>query len=955
VLSEISLTKNNFLANFLVLAILLITSGCGGSGDSENVQVKPVINQAPEVVISYSDSQTIVGNSIDLSATVIDDGLPSDNLSFNWRVVNPADADVEFTNPLELNTAVTFHSAGLYTIEFSSSDSQYTDSQSAIIRVDPVNQAPVSNAGIDQTITLPTDQIVLTGTYSDDDLPGVPHSYLWELIDPQNVAVVIDQPTALSTNVTLPHEGDFVFQLTINDGELATSDLITITVNPPIIGTFPRPNNQTCIAPNLLRLNPTKITIEKAFPELPHLGEVTALKQAPGDNLHWYALLPQGKIVEFVNNSLSTTYVDFINLENIVRYDTGGELGLLGMAFHPDYRNNGEIFVHYTMEEVIKVKKNDVTRVRSIISRFSKINNDWNEEIILKINQPELTNNGGNLDFDHNGYLLISLGDGGSDNDTLGLAQDTTSLLGSMLRIDIDNGSPYAIPADNPFATNNICADPEVVNNANDCPEIYAYGLRKPNYWSVDSAINSIWAGDNGPNSGAEINVIENGSNYGWNIMEGSQCNLIVDPNCDQTGLILPVYDYEFTNPDRNVVSGYVYRGSELDFLYGNFLFGDTATGKLFASKLQGNQYVTEELLDTNQTISGFARSNTGDLYLLDPTPGVEAKGNNIWKIVPDLIGTEAGQVATNLSETGCVEPTVPTQASSAMISYDVINPLWTDNAEKQRYFAIPDGTTINVTATGDFEFPVGSVLMKHFILNGQYIETRLLMYHPEGWLGYSYEWQYDNNGNPIDAIKLDRGEAKSVGNQTWYYPSSQDCLECHTADTGRVIGPEVLQLNREYTFPENGVYTSNQLLSYEQMGLLSATIPSVWLDNKLVALDDMSATNEERAKSYLHSNCAYCHSPTAPSSFDMDFRYTTTLADMNICNVQAMSGDMGLVNPLILNPTGTYDFPNSVLPLRMEADINSGNRMPPLGSEVIDSQAVTIIKNWINDISFCP
>jgi hypothetical protein len=86
-----------------------------------------------------------------------------------------------------------------------------------------------------------------------------------------------------------------------------------------------------------------------------------------------------------------------------------------------------------------------------------------------------------------------------------------------------------------------------------------------------------------------------------------------------------------------------------------------------------------------------------------------------------------------------------------------------------------------------------------------------------------------------------------------------------------------------------------------------------------------------------------------------MDFRYTTTLADMNICNVQAMSGDMGLVNPLILNPTGTYDFPNSVLPLRMEADINSGNRMPPLGSEVIDSQAVTIIKNWINDISFCP
>ena len=157
------------------------------------------------------------------------------------------------------------------------------------------------------------------------------------------------------------------------------------------------------------------------------------------------------------------------------------------------------------------------------------------------------------------------------------------------------------------------------------------------------------------------------------------------------------------------------------------------------------------------------------------------------------------------------------------------------------------------------------------------------------------------------------------------------------------------------YTFPENGISTSNQLLSYEQMGLLSATIPTALLENKLVALDDLSATHEERAKSYLHSNCAYCHSPSAPSSFDMDLRYTTALTDMNICNVQAMSGDMGLINPIILNPTGTYDFPNSVLPLRLEADINSGNRMPPLGTEVIDSDAVTIIKNWINDLSFCP
>jgi len=956
VLSDVSLLKKYYLNYFFAIVIILTANGCGSSGGSENnTQEKPAINQAPEVVISYSDSQTMVGTPVTISATVTDDGLPNDSLSSNWRIVNPPNANADFANALAQNTTVTFHTAGQFTIEFSASDSEYTTYQIAMIQVKPVNKAPVTDAGIDQATTLPENLIILTGTFTDDELPGVPHTYLWELIEPQGAAITIEQATALSTTVTLPQEGNFTFQLTVNDGQLSSSDTTTITVNAPVIGTFPRPINQTCIAPNLLALSSSKITVEKAFPELQHLGEVSAMKQAPGDNLHWYAMLPQGKILEFVNNNLSATYTDFLNLESTIRYDSGGELGLLGMAFHPDYQNNGELYLHYTIDEIVRIRGDDVIRLRSVISRFSKVNDAWVEEIILKINQPDVANNGGNLDFDHNGYLLISLGDGGSDNDILGLAQDTTALLGSILRIDVDNGTPYAIPADNPFVDNNICDDPEVVNNTSDCPEIFAYGLRKPIYWSIDSTINTIWAGDNGPNNRAEINLIENGNNYGWNIMEGAQCNLIVDPNCDQTGLTLPVYDYEFTDPDLNVVSGYVYRGNELDYLNGSYIFADKSTGTLFSSELQGNQYITAELLDTNQIINGFARSNTGDLYLLNPTPGTEAKGNNIWKIVPDLTGTEAGQVPTNLSETGCVEATRPIQAAPAMISYDVINPLWTDNAEKQRYFAIPDGATINITATGDFEFPVGSVLMKHFILNDQYIETRLLMFHPEGWLGYSYEWEYDANGNPVDAVLLDTAKTKTIGNQTWYYPSRQGCLECHTAATGRVIGPEVLQLNREYTFPEKGIYTSNQLLSYEQMGLLSAIIPPVLMDNKLVALDNLSATYEFRAKSYLHSNCSYCHSPTAPSSFDMDFRYTTTLADMNICNVQAMSGDMGLANPLILNPTGTYDFPNSVLPLRMEADINSGNRMPPLGSEVIDSEAVTIIKNWINELSFCP
>ncbi|WP_455221265.1 PQQ-dependent sugar dehydrogenase, partial [Kaarinaea lacus] len=800
-----------------VLILGTVISGCGGSGGGSAPQQTPTVNQAPDLSISISTSQTQVGSAIDLSATVADDGLPNNSLDTNWRILEPPNANAQFSDASSTQTSLTFYTSGTFIIEASVSDSEFTTSRTTTITVEAVNQIPVANAGEDQNVTLPNNQVTLSGAYTDDELPGLPYSFLWELVEPQNATVTINSTNSLTTDVIVSQAGDYVFRLTVNDGELAGSDTVTVQVSNPIVGTFPRPTNLTCIAPNLTALRPNKITIEPAFPELPHLGEVVAMKQAPGDFQHWYALLPQGRIVEFVNNTQTNTFTDFLNLETQVRYDTGGELGLLGMAFHPDYQNNGEVYVHYTVEEVEKVKGNDVTRLRSVISRFTKVNDVWTEEIILKVNQPELVNNGGNLDFDHNGHLLISLGDGGSDNDALGMAQDPTALLGSMLRIDVDNDIPYAIPTDNPFAGNNLCNDPETVNNANACPEIFAYGLRKPATWSVDSAINTVWLGDSGPNSRAEINIIENGNNYGWNTMEGIQCNPTIDPACDKNGFTLPVFDYEYSNAAQNIVGGYVYRGGSLAFLYGSYLFADTATGKILGIKSDSNQYITEELLDTDLLIYGFARSYNGDLYVLNPTPGIEAKGNNIWKIVPDLTGTEPGQVASSLSQTGCVDPSAPTQPSVAMISYDVINPLWTDGAEKQRFFAIPDGTTINITATGDLEFPVGSVLMKHFILNNQFIETRLLMHHPEGWLGYSYEWQYDNNSNPVDAVLLDTGKSKVVGGQTWHYPSRQDCLDCHTAEVGRAIGPEVLQLNREYTFTENGIYTSNQLLSYEQ------------------------------------------------------------------------------------------------------------------------------------------
>lgn len=941
-----------------LLSIIFIgafVAACGGSGGGDGAQQNTPVNQPPQVSITIPTPQTSTGVPLAVSGTVRDDGLPDNNLIVNWQVIDPAGASASIENAGDINTTVTFTEPGTFTLQLSVSDGEFTVSRSIAIQVDAVNQAPVVDAGADQTVTVPDGRIVLSGNFTDDNLSGTPAEFLWQVVEPAGASVIISDASALSTEAIFTNPGNYILSLTVNDGELAASDTVAITVNAAVVGTFPRPVNQTCIAPNLLPLSPTRIAVQPAFPQLPDLGEVNALKQPPGNNANWYAAQAKGSIVEFANTGSASTTSTFLDLQSSIRYDSGGELGLLGMAFHPDYANNGQVFLHYTMEELVRIKKQDVLRLRSVVSRFTQVNGVWNEEVLLKVNQPTAVNNGGGLEFDHNGNLLISLGDGGTDNDSLGLAQDTSALLGSVLRIDVDNGTPYAIPADNPFAGNALCNDPETVNNGSACPEIYAYGLRNPRHISVDSAINVLWASDSGATSRSEINTIESGRNYGWNVMEGSQCNPNGAVNCDQTGLTLPVYDYLFSDATRNVVGGYVFRSGSIDFLYGRYIFGDMSTGQIFATTMQNNQYVTEQLLDTDLVINAFARSQRGEVFVLDPTPGANGIGNNIWKIVPDLNGTQAGEVAANLSQTGCVDPAVPTQASPAMISYDVINPLWTDSADKQRFFAIPDGTTINVSATGNFEFPVGSVMMKHFILNGQYIETRLLMYHPEGWLGYSYEWQYDSNGNPVDAILLDTGKTKTVGNQTWHYPSRQDCLECHTADTGRSIGLEVLQLNREFTFPLLGIYTSNQLLSYQQMGLLSGSSVQDMLGMKLVARDDVLASSQDRAKSYLHSNCAYCHTPTGPFSVDMDLRYITPLAGMHICNQTAISGDMGLVNPVILNPAGSYDFPESVLPLRMEATLDSGFRMPPLGSEIVDVDAVNMIKTWINDLSVCP
>ncbi len=312
----------------------------------------------------------------------------------------------------------------------------------------------------------------------------------------------------------------------------------------------------------------------------------------------------------------------FLDITDIVR-DTGNEQGLLGMAFHPDYANNGRFFVYYTASE----PRNDTVVAGNTVSDNANVANPEGE-ILLTIDQPASNHNGGMLDFGPDGYLYIATGDGGGANDEHGgpegNGQNTNTLLGKLLRIDVDSGTPYGIPSDNPFASGGGEA------------EIWAYGLRNPWRFSFDSETGDIYTADVGQDEFEEVNVqppTAAGVNYGWKIMEGNDC--FQAAKCDTSGLTLPVHEYPHTEGRQSITGGYVYRGTCLPDLQGKYFFGDFAGEQVYtfeyaAGAISNFQEITETL-DPESHIAGltsFGQDSFGELYVI-------SRDGKIYKIVP--------------------------------------------------------------------------------------------------------------------------------------------------------------------------------------------------------------------------------------------------------------------------------------------------------------------------------
>ncbi len=336
-----------------------------------------------------------------------------------------------------------------------------------------------------------------------------------------------------------------------------------------------------------------------AFANL-QFSQPIALLQAPGDSSRWYVVEQAGRVLVFDDDPAVRETRVFVDIRRRVN-SRSSEAGLLGMAFHPDYQANGQVILSYT-----KGRRN----ITSVISRFfadgaRRTLDPGSEQIILTVDQPFRNHNGGQVSFGPDGFLYIGFGDGGAGGDPRGHGQNTDTLLGAMLRIDVERGDSYAIPPDNPFAA------------GGGRPEIYAWGLRNPWRWSFDSATGDLWAGDVGQNQIEEIDIIVKGGNYGWNIREGSA------PFSGERGpsaeLIPPVAEYSHSF-GCSVTGGYVYRGARIPALVGTYVFGDYCSGRFWglAPEDGSGGRTMAPLFDGHINLASFGEAHDGRLFAVD-------------------------------------------------------------------------------------------------------------------------------------------------------------------------------------------------------------------------------------------------------------------------------------------------------------------------------------------------
>ena len=695
-------------------------------------------------------------------------------------------------------------------------------------------------------------------------------------------------------------------------------------------------------------------------------GFPLAIANPPGATNRLFVANQLGEVHVIENLANASSFL-FLNIGEKVTY--GGESGLLGLAFHPDYASNGFFYVFYTA----LVRQTNGIVQDNRLSRFSVSPTDSNhalaESELVLFSQSDYgpSHNAGDLHFGPDGYLYVSLGDGGGNEGLLSNAQHINKdFFSGILRIDVDkrpgslepNPHPairtnsqgeayYSVPPDNPFiGTTNFNGQP--IDPATVRTEFWAVGFRNPWRMSFDSLNGKLYVGEVGAAKAEEIDCVVKGGNYGWPYLEGS--NIVFLPSGFES--VLPICSIPWGSGDdqaRSVIGGVVYRGSQIPELYGSYVFADFTGGKFWKLTPDSTNPVPFELLTTGTQASAFGLDpRNGDILV---TAYLEGK----IKRLTYGDGTNGARLPHTLAEIGAFRDLGALEPEAGVMPYEINVPFWSDHARKRRWFSIPDtNQTMTWSATGNWLFPTGTVWIKHFDLeltNGipesaRRLETRFLVKNTEGVHGFTYRWnaaQTDADlvvsGGQDELIPVYRPDGSLLRNQTWRYPGRSECLQCHTPQGGYALGFNTVQLNRNH---DDGVGLTNQIAQLSRMGYFDGPTPEPETLPRLASAGDTSASLEHRARSYLQANCVQCHQLGGVARGIWDARIATPMAEAEILN-GALLNNYGDTANRVVRP-GSLD--QSML-FRRVSQPGPGH-MPPLGTSELNEEAIELLRQWI-------
>lgn len=673
---------------------------------------------------------------------------------------------------------------------------------------------------------------------------------------------------------------------------------------------------------------PKPFVAEQVMANLP-LKEALDMVPVPGLD-QWVFVLNGGQLVTAPNDLAATkaeVALDLKALHPAVDH-------AYGVAFHPQFKTNHEVFVTYTngdkLDDGSKLSRFKAEQLRPLVL------DPASEEILLTWRSGG--HNGAAVTFGNDGLLYLSTGDSEvpAPPDPLKTGQDITDLLSSVLRIDVDRkdeGKAYHIPEDNPFLT---------LPKAR--PEIYAYGLRNPWKMSFDRPTGNLWCGDVGWEQWEQIYLITRGGNYGWSAMEGN--NSLFPERRGPTPITPPVVTHSHAEA-ASITGGFVYHGKRLPELEGAYIYGDYETGKVWALWHEGGQIKRhEEIASTPVKIVTFGQGEDGDLYFIHWN-----KESTVHRLIRNPAAGQPSGFPRKLSETGLFTDVAKQAPAEGVQPFAVNAPMWADGAQGSRFIALPSGkveTSLWKNDKGGMDskvtWPKDAVLVKTLsmeMMQGQpgtarKIETQVLHYDGLSWNAYSYRWNDQGTDAELvgpngDERKLDLAGTAFPGGKhrhTYRFHNRAECLRCHNSWNSFALGFQPQQITDEAAMLASGMVDANYF----------KRSPA-----RLVDPYDKNAALDARARSWLHANCSECHRENGGGSVPLMLNAELALKDTRALNEKPTRGDFAMTDAHVISAGA----PLSSVMLQRLATLGAGH-MPAIGPHEIDARALQLLRDWI-------